>query len=173
MLTKNFNLIFAAVAANRRGSGGFLPDYVININGEKVTPVNGYSMVDTVKQLLNITNKHISEFGNTTGIGTFAFGTGTTAPKKSDYDLENTINDSDFSITSASASSEEDRTTLKQQITYSGANDVTITEIGYFYNYGTSNGGSIYYFPILIARQLIEPITIKQNDTFQVSMIIG
>ena len=173
MLTKNFTLLETAVIAKRTGNGGFVPDYVINTDGNKVYPVNNYSMMTDLNALFNITNKKVSELGNTTNVGTFAFGAGTTEAKKSDVDLENTISESGFAITSATRQFEEDRTTLKQQITYSGSDEITISELGYFYNYGTSNGGSVYYFPILIAREVIQPITIRRGDTFQISMIIG
>lgn len=173
MLTKNFTLLLTAIASNRKGSMGFVPDYVINTEGVQVPPINNYSAMSDLRQLLNISTKHLSEFGTTTGIGTFGFGTGVTLPTKLDYDLESLIDDSKFSIVSANTSFAEDQTTLRQQIVYSGTDSVTISEIGYFYNYGTSNGSAVYYFPILIARQVIEPMTIKPNDTFQVSMIIG
>lgn len=173
MLTKNFTLLLTAIASNRKGNMGFVPDYVVNTDGVQVPPVNGYSAMKDLRQLLNISTKHLNELGTNNGIGTFGFGNGTTLPNKLDYNLVNPIDDSKFSIVSANTSFAEDQTTLSQQIIYSGTDNIAISELGYFYNYGTSNGGTVYYFPILIARQVIEPMTIKPNDTFQVSMIIG
>lgn len=173
MLTKNFTLLETAVIAKRTGNGGFVPEYVINTDGNRVTPVNNYSMMTDLNALFNITNKTVSELDITANVGTFAFGTGTSEVTKSDFDLESAISDTNFSIESATRQFNEDRTTLNQQIKYSGSDEITITELGYFYNYGTSNGSSVYYFPILIAREKIEPIKVKQNDIFQVSMIIG
>ena len=103
----------------------------------------------------------------------FTLGSGTIAPTKTDYNLENDITSSFSNVTftkSSVESSDDLAITYVITGTNNSANTLTISEIGYLKN--------IYYQasfntdPVMMAREVLnEPLIVEPNQSFTINFV--
>ena len=120
---------------------------------------------------------YVKDFGNALlpniadGNCTFAFGTGTTKPKTTDYNLAQMIDSSVFTIQGKQVtytSGVDGRLTWVLTLQYTGEPELTITEIGLFCKPFSSQNFALF------ARDVLDtPITVKHNQLFVASLCLG
>lgn len=110
--------------------------------------------------------------GESTNSASVLIGCGTTTPTKEDFNLEMSLT-SNVSMGAVSATNAYDEAThiytktYKIPILYSGADPVTIGEFGIFV--GVPYNGS-NQTKVLVYRETLEtPVTLEQNDTFEIT----
>lgn len=168
MFTKNFTRI---VVGQMPAFSGYNLSLKIRDGSTYVaynnTGINPASITNIVASKLSSLEGNASNSGK----ATFALGSGTNTDIDK-HTLGNLISDTDFTLNSASRTNPasqglKNKCILSQTITYNGNTEITISEIGLFAIMG--NGSAC-----LVAYELLDsPITVNQDDTFTVSMIIG
>lgn len=147
-----------------------------DISGANISCSNGTGNQTSLWNVLSgalsdnyATNASALNSPNVCGI---AFGTGTTPPTDEDYFVESYV--SDFTFVSAAYSSVDQTDSLGTydeivaSYKYTGASEVTITEVGY-YGCMVHTGSSIGKF--LVERELITPgVTLNTNDIITISI---
>ena len=109
------------------------------------------------------------------GICVFGFGTGNTIPTIKDFSLEKTIVDpvfvyqtSEYKLNNA----EQVQQILIATYKYTGADTISISEIGLFVKLKGIEDSK--YYPFMIARDVLaNPITVSNNDIFTVTMTLS
>ena len=97
------------------------------------------------------------KFGYYKGI---ILGTGTTPPAYSDFRMENY--NTGLTYSNATASWSAPNMILTESATNNTDSDITVSEIGVF---GMDSNNNQYYNKVLYTRNVIEPVTIKPNET--------
>lgn len=145
---------------------------IVGSNGTSIPTVKGtygntyyHSLALTVSTALYADNynENSGEISNTRSLGlAIAIGSGTTAPTINDYKMENAITSS-LNTAGATrntvANTSGSTVTLTQPITNIGESSITVSEVGVFGAY-VADGPCI-----LLARDVISPITIAPNES--------
>ncbi len=109
--------------------------------------------------------------------GSFVLGDGDTQASKSDINLSNSLDMSDFDAgtiqISTVATGGVTKRVFQNLFTFTGNSTTIIREVGLVYTNSWSGSGSTTA-TILVAREVLDsPITVNYGDTFAVSMVIG
>lgn len=100
----------------------------------------------------------------------FALGTGTTAPKSTDYKVETEItNGFDCSVLTKRyvQGADKDYINISGEITNNGSSDITFSEVGW-YSFFKLNSNN---YEAMLAREVLEnPITIKPGESVAINV---
>ena len=172
MLTDNFRRL--VIDFMRVGTQPASPAFVIT-TGEVKQVQSNRSYLNSM-QVIAVDQYSPATIGSNTK-GFFMLGTGTAPAQPTDYTLANEISDySNLTVDSFTNLNNQNqglgaKLIMTQNFTYSGNEELTITEIGFAIN--TSVGSNYERGVVLMAREVISPITIHTGDTFSVQMTIG
>jgi hypothetical protein len=179
MVLKNLNrYIRALVMGKVNGNFINITNPLVDINGAEVKQLlnnanypfrSGLNRLTTSAALV----EPISSNTQCVNCAVISVGTGTTPVTEDDTRLESPITNLTASSFVVDISEVDGKTkaTYTRIFTYTGAEDITVTEVGLYVGcYGTSTS---YYYDICLARELFTtPIPIQNGDTFTVSLAI-
>ena len=105
----------------------------------------------------------------------FGFGTGDTIPTVEDFSLEKAIVDPVFKYQISGYklnNTEQVQQILTATYKYTGADTISISEIGLFVKIKGVEDSK--YYPLMLARDVLEtPITVSNGDVFTVTMVLS
>lgn len=178
MMTDNFRRALISADAGTLYQATFVDrfgDDITTLTQETVTYPRLSYIVDILGVTLDTYDTDASTTNNYYRRSVFAFGTGTKPAESSDYALDSMLdnNDNNFTVvsvtkTNATNLGKNNRIVLSGTFIYKGGEDIEISEVGLFNTIFQRHKSAMF------AREVLEsPIKVSQNDTFQVSMVIG
>lgn len=108
-------------------------------------------------------------YANTSYKTSLIVGTGTTEANINDYCLASMITADKITVNSVTASSNDTTVTIVASMTYTGTENVEITEVGLVKSFQVQTSGSTLD-QIMLSREVISPVKVSSGQTFLITM---